>query len=58
MDAFAAWLKICDWLTAFVTEGMMTDDFPDYDWRSAFDWGDPPQVAVSGAVVRSKLFST
>lgn len=50
MDAYAAWLKICDWITAFVTEGMMTDDFPEYDWRAAYEWGDSPQRAVSGAV--------
>lgn len=50
MDTYAAWLKVCDWVTAFVTEGMMTDDFPDYDWRACWHWGDSPTQAVSGAV--------
>lgn len=50
MDTYAAWLKVCDWLTATVTGGMMTDDFPDYDWRGAFEWGDHPTFAVRGCV--------
>lgn len=28
----------------------MTDDFPDYDWRAAYDWGDTPVRAVMGAL--------
>ncbi len=57
MDTFAAWVKVCDWVMAFVTEGMMTDDFPDFDWRAAFEWGDTPQAAVRGAITCSKLFA-
>lgn len=56
MDAFAAWVRVCDWVMAFATEGMMTDDFPDFDWRSAFEWGCTPYMAVRGAITRSKLF--
>lgn len=52
MDAFAAWVRVCDWLLAVCTEGMMHDDFPDYDWRACFDWGDPPANAVSGVVYK------
>lgn len=48
--AYSSWLRICDTITAFVTEGMMTDDFPDYDWRECFEWGESPAAAVSGAV--------
>jgi hypothetical protein len=47
-----AWLRACDVLLAFATEGMMTDDFPDYDWFEAHAWGDPPEIAVQGAVER------
>lgn len=54
MDAYAAWLKICDWVTAMVTEGMMHDDFPEYDWYESFQWGDNPVRAVSGAVTRRR----
>lgn len=50
--AYSSWLRICDTITAFATEGMMTDDFPDYDWRACFEWGDPPAAAVSGAVAQ------
>lgn len=56
MDAFAAWLRICDSVTAFVTEGMMTDDFPEYDWYSCFEYGDHPAQAVSGALFRGGFF--
>lgn len=52
MDAYATWLRICDWVTALVTEGMLTDDFPEYDWRACYEWGDSPARAVSGAVTR------
>ena len=48
MDAYAVWLRMCDWLTAFETEGMMHDDFPDYDWRGCYTWGDTPFEAVTG----------
>lgn len=52
MGTFAAWIRVCDWLTAVCTEGMMTDDFPEYDWRGAWEWGDHPTRAVSGALFR------
>lgn len=50
MDAFAAWLKVCDWLVAFATGGMMTDDFPEYPWLECYEWGDHPVRAVQGAL--------
>jgi hypothetical protein len=52
MDTFAAWMKVCDWIAAIVTGGMMTDDFPDYDWRSSWEWGDHPAQAVRAAATR------
>ena len=56
MDAYAGWLKLCDWVLGFCAEGMMTDDFPDYDWAACFEWGDSPAQAVSGALYRGGLF--
>lgn len=50
MDAYAAWLKVCDWLAAVATEGMMHDDFPDFDWLEAYEWGDHPAVAVKACL--------
>lgn len=55
MDAYTGWLKMCDWVTAFVTEGMMTDDFPDYDWHASYSWGDTPLTAVRGALFLAGL---
>lgn len=49
---YAAWLRICDWLMALASEGMMTDDFPDYDWLGCWRWGDHPAQAVRGALER------
>lgn len=57
MDAYAGWLKLCDWIAGFCTEGMMHDDFPEYDWHDSFDWGDSPAQAVSGALWRAGFYS-
>jgi hypothetical protein len=50
MDAYTVWLRVCDWIAAYWTEGSMTDDFPEYDWRGAYEWGDDPVRAVRGAI--------
>jgi hypothetical protein len=50
--AYGMWLDRCDKLLALLTEGQMTDDFPDYDWRSAWSWGEDPRRAVMAAVVQ------
>jgi hypothetical protein len=52
MGTFAAWIRACDRLVAYATEGMMTDDFPMYDWRSCYEWGDTPEAAVLGVLTR------
>lgn len=57
MDAYAAWLRICDVLAALATEGCMTDDFPEYPWRAFFERGDDPVRAVRGAIVRRGVHS-
>lgn len=48
------WLKLCDWIAALVTEGMMTDDFPDFDWHGAWVWGEHPSRAVGAALAGAK----
>jgi hypothetical protein len=53
MDAFAAWLFLCDLVAGFVAEGRMTDDFPDYDWHDAWAWGETPMRAVRAALETS-----
>lgn len=45
------WLSKCDALLALMTDGQLTDDYP-YDWRAAYEWGELPQNAVMGAIMR------
>jgi hypothetical protein len=43
-------MAMCDRMTAMLTGGMMTDDFPDYDWRAAYAWGEDPGHAARNAL--------